>query len=148
MLCWRGLFGAGYWSNYLNLKFKRILVILGTYWYIFFFSRMLTPGWRALCLWSSPPPPWWGPTGGATSPTCPTPWPYARRFSGSSPSTPPSTPSMIWLSSFRIHISPSRFGNMSSALKVGKRRIISDKSSVPDPWHFGVDPDPRIHASD
>ncbi len=21
-------------------------------------------------------------------------------------------------------------------------------SSVPDPWHFGVDPDPRIHASD
>ncbi len=20
--------------------------------------------------------------------------------------------------------------------------------SVPDPWHFGVDPDPRIHASD
>jgi hypothetical protein len=22
------------------------------------------------------------------------------------------------------------------------------KSSVPDPWHFGVDPDPRIHASD
>ncbi len=19
---------------------------------------------------------------------------------------------------------------------------------VPDPWHFGVDPDPRIHASD
>ena len=22
------------------------------------------------------------------------------------------------------------------------------KISVPDPWHFGVDPDPRIHASD
>ncbi len=22
------------------------------------------------------------------------------------------------------------------------------KTSVPDPWHFGVDPDPRIHASD
>jgi hypothetical protein len=22
------------------------------------------------------------------------------------------------------------------------------QSSVPDPWHFGVDPDPRIHASD
>ncbi len=22
------------------------------------------------------------------------------------------------------------------------------KSSVPDPWHFGVDPDPRINASD
>ncbi len=22
------------------------------------------------------------------------------------------------------------------------------KCSVPDPWHFGVDPDPRIHASD
>jgi hypothetical protein len=21
-------------------------------------------------------------------------------------------------------------------------------SSVPDPWHFGVDPDPRIHAFD
>ncbi len=21
-------------------------------------------------------------------------------------------------------------------------------SSVPDPWNFGVDPDPRIHASD
>ncbi len=21
-------------------------------------------------------------------------------------------------------------------------------SSVPDPWHFGVDPDPRIHASE
>jgi hypothetical protein len=21
-------------------------------------------------------------------------------------------------------------------------------ASVPDPWHFGVDPDPRIHASD
>ncbi len=21
-------------------------------------------------------------------------------------------------------------------------------TSVPDPWHFGVDPDPRIHASD
>ncbi len=21
-------------------------------------------------------------------------------------------------------------------------------NSVPDPWHFGVDPDPRMHASD
>jgi hypothetical protein len=27
---------------------------------------------------------------------------------------------------------------------------LSIKSSVPDPWHFGVepDPDPRIHATD
>ncbi len=23
-----------------------------------------------------------------------------------------------------------------------------DRNSVPDPWHFGVDPDPRIHAAD
>ncbi len=26
--------------------------------------------------------------------------------------------------------------------------LFTSKSSVPDPWHFGVDPDPRIHASD
>ncbi len=34
----------------------------------------------------------------------------------------------------------------------GKVRIESFSSSVPNPWHFGVDPgsdpDPRIHASD
>ncbi len=22
------------------------------------------------------------------------------------------------------------------------------KNRVPDPWHFGVDPDPRVHAHD
>ncbi len=27
-------------------------------------------------------------------------------------------------------------------------KIIFVLGSVPDPWHFGVDPDPRIHASD
>jgi hypothetical protein len=28
------------------------------------------------------------------------------------------------------------------------QQIQSKKISVADPWHFGVDPDPRIHASD
>jgi hypothetical protein len=26
--------------------------------------------------------------------------------------------------------------------------LATDPTSVADPWHFGVDPDPRIHASD
>ncbi len=26
--------------------------------------------------------------------------------------------------------------------------VILLRTSVPDPWHFGVDPDPRIHSSD
>jgi hypothetical protein len=26
--------------------------------------------------------------------------------------------------------------------------VVMSKTSVPDPGHFGVDPDPRIHASD
>ncbi len=37
-----------------------------------------------------------------------------------------------------------------SPSKEGPKDTISDSviTSVVDPWHFGVDPDPRIHASD
>jgi len=32
--------------------------------------------------------------------------------------------------------------------KLQKQKIQNHLDSVPDPWYFGVDPDPRIHASD
>ncbi len=32
--------------------------------------------------------------------------------------------------------------------KVNRQRIFCISTSVPGPWHFGADPDPRIHASD
>ncbi len=34
------------------------------------------------------------------------------------------------------------------SFKWGNRMLYYIFSSVPDPWHFGVDPDLRIHASD
>jgi hypothetical protein len=40
----------------------------------------------------------------------------------------------------------SRF---SSYMKVSKKLYFYMKNIiVPDPWHFGMDPDPQIHASD
>ncbi len=35
-----------------------------------------------------------------------------------------------------------------SPKKLHLHPVISLKTSVADPWHFDVDPDPRIHASD
>ena len=62
----------------------------------------------------------WPTTRATWAPTWPTPWPSARRYRGSSPSTPASTPSTTLSSWCPTPSSPSRSGSTSCALKVGQ----------------------------
>ncbi len=54
---------------------------------------------------------------------------------------------LVWHVVVQKPFDTERSGTERKTIHRFQKTPLIDDSSVPDPWHFGVDPDPRIHAS-